>query len=890
MNLWQWLFRSEARKSDLDAEIATHMEMAVADRVARGEDSEAARRGVEREFGNSALVKDITRQSWGWGWLERLQQDLKYALRQLRKSPGFAFTVIGTLGLGIGAATAMFTVVDHVMLRPLPYQDAGKLVAIHEANSQGKEIDSGAPWLDIEAWGGQSHSFEQIAFSGRLPGRTYLQGNTTSMQVGGVSVSPNLFPVLGVSPSLGRGFVQEPVGFTPGKDANTVVLSDAVWKTAYGADPKILGKIVKINADSYTVIGVMPPGFHYPFDPSALQVWIPFQLADRDKTRTDATWSYEVVARLRYGTNIEAAATELNAIQKRVAVNYTDSELREQRSGIAVKSYADSLVKADLRKALLALLAASGVLWLIACVNVTNLLLARSSARHREIAMRGALGASRWRLTQQLIIEGLVLSGAAASLGILLSIWAVKLFQHATVSHVPIHISAGVNFNILAALVGLTLLSAMLSSAWPALMAAYAPIGPALKQGGQQSGISRAQNRVRSVLVVTEIAMSLILLVACGLLLRTIYTLRHVPLGYRTDHIIVASLDIPSYRFAGGNTTTDLYEPLLERVERLPRVQAAGFMSQVPLGQNFNIQLGLRLNGRSISSKLKFVSPSIQRIFAFNMLAGRFFNEQDTATSQPAIVVNRAFARLHSPDKHDPAAILGTHLLNLRKNTEAQIIGILDDEKQKSIAEPSQPEVEVSISQITPDSGLYQPTTMAMDLALRTDRSPASIIPDLRSILRKASPELESATIITMDQIVEDSYGSQTLAAHLLEIFGGSALLLCVAGLYGLLAYIVTQRTREIGVRIALGAQRGNVLWLVLRQAGAMVIAGVVIGTGLAVLGGKLVRSYLYGVSTHDAWTLGAVALLLLVCGLLAAWLPARRAANVNPVEALRAE
>jgi len=352
----------------------------------------------------------------------------------------------------------------------------------------------------------------------------------------------------------------------------------------------------------------------------------------------------------------------------------------------------------------------------------------------------------------------------------------------------------------------------------------------------------------------------------------------------------VASLDIPSYRFAGGNTTTDLYEPLLERVERLPRVQAAGFMSQVPLGQNFNIQLGLRLNGRSIFSKLKFVSPSIQRIFAFNMLAGRFFNEQDTATSQPAIVVNRAFARLHSPDKHDPAAILGTHLLNLRKNTEAQIIGILDDEKQKSIAEPSQPEVEVSISQITPDSGFYQPSTIAIDLALRTDRSPASIIPDLRSILRKASPELESATIITMDQIVEDSYGSQTLAAHLLEIFGGSALLLCVAGLYGLLAYIVTQRTREIGVRIALGAQRGNVLWLVLRQAGAMVIAGVVIGTGLAVLGGKLVRSYLYGVSTHDAWTLGAVALLLLVCGLLAAWLPARRAANVNPVEALRAE
>lgn len=890
MNIWRRLFQSEARKSDLDAEIAAHMQMAIADRVARGEDPEAARSEVEREFGNTALVKDVTCQSWGWMWLERLQQDLKYALRQLRKSPGFAFTVIGTLGLGIGAATAMFTVVDHVMLRPLPYRDAGRLVMIHEANGQGKEADSGAPWLDIEAWGSQNHSFEQIAFSGRLPGRPYLQGNTASMQIGGVSVSPNLFPVLGVSPALGRGFVQEPVGFTPGKDANTVVLSDAVWKTAYGADPKILGKIVKINADSYTVIGVMPPGFHYPFDPSALQVWVPFQLADRDKTRNDATWSYEAVARLRRNVSIGAVAAELNAIQKRIAVNYTDPELRERHSGVVVQSYADSLVKADMKKALLALLAASGLLWLIANVNVTNLLLARSTARQREIAMRGALGASRWRVMQQLLVEGLVLSFGGALLGITFALTAIQLSRSTIPVHLPIHISTHINTTILAALCALTLLSAALSSAWPAFLAVRAPIEPALKQGGQQTGTNRRQHRLRSVLVATEIAMSLTLLVACGLLLRTIYTLRHVPLGYRTDHIIVASLDIPAFRFSGGNTTMDLYEPLLKRVQHLPGVQTAGFMSQVPLGQNFNIQLGLRLNGRSFGSKLKFVSPSIQRIFAFNMLAGRFFNDQDTMTSQPVVVVNRAFARLHSPDNHDPAAILGSKLLDLRKNAQTQIIGILDDEKQKSIAEPSQPEVEICIPQITPDSGLYQPTTIAMDLALRTDRSSASIIPELRSILRQASPELENANITTMDQVVEDSYGSQTLAAHLLEIFGGSALLLCIAGLYGLLAYIVTQRTREIGVRIALGAQRGNVLWLVLRQAGVMVIAGVVIGIGLALLGGKLVQSYLYGVSTHDAWTLGVVAALLLISGLLAAWLPARRAAHVNPVEALRAE
>jgi hypothetical protein len=296
------------------------------------------------------------------------------------------------------------------------------------------------------------------------------------------------------------------------------------------------------------------------------------------------------------------------------------------------------------------------------------------------------------------------------------------------------------------------------------------------------------------------------------------------------------------------------------------------------------------MNGNSISTGLKVVSPQMQRIFGFHMLAGRFFNEQDTATSEPVVVVNRAFARLYSPDKHDPAGILGSKLLNIRKDTPAHIIGVLDDERQKSIAEPSQPEVEVCIPQIVPGSGFYAPTTIAMDLALRTTRPPAAIIPDLRAVLRQASPELANATITTMDQVVEDSYGSQRLAAHLLEIFGGSALLLCLAGIYGLLAYTVSRRTREMGVRIALGAQRGNVLWLVLRQAGVMIVAGLAIGSTLALASGRLIRSYLYGVTAHDAWTLSIASLLLLLGGMLAAYLPARRAARVNPVEALRTE
>ena len=555
-----------------------------------------------------------------------------------------------------------------------------------------------------------------------------------------------------------------------------------------------------------------------------------------------------------------------------------------------MERYGDSLVDKDVKKALLALLAAAGVLWLIASVNVTNLLLARAMARQREIAMRGALGASRARLLQQMLVEGLMLSGCAAVLGIGLALVAVRLTKSAAPLHLNVDFSTQVDWRILAGLCGLTLLTAVLASAWPALMAAWAPIEPALKQGGQQTGAGRRHNRLRSGLVAVEVAMSLTLLVACGLLLRTIYTLRHVALGYRTDHIVVANLSIPSYRFSNKSVEQSLYQPLLQRTQQLHGVDAAGLISEVPLGQTFNIMLTLRMNGNEIAAGLKTVTPDIQKIFGMKMLAGRFFTSEDTPTSEGVAVVNPAFARKYAPNKHDPNSLLGMTVWNLRKGMPAKIVGVLEDERQKTVAQPSQPEVDVCLCQITPQSGIYGPSTIAMDLAVRTERPTKEMIPELRDLLRQASPELANSTFSTMDQIVEDSFGSQRLAAHLLEVFGGSALLLCVAGLYGLLAYVVTQRTRELGLRIALGAQRRNLLWLVLRQAGAMLLVGMVVGLALAWASGRLVSGFLYGVKAHDGWTLAGAAIVLFLSGMLAAYLPARRAAQVNPMEALRAE
>jgi predicted permease len=831
--------------------------------------------------------------------------NFRYALRGLRRSPGFSITVIATLAVGVSAACAMFTVVDRVLLRPVPFGEADRLVEIGET-PKGESAFYPSPFLDIHRWQDRNRTLREIAFFGSNNSRVwFLGGNGDAMHVSSASVSANLLPMLGVHPVLGRGFV---VGDSGGSvaptDVHSILLSDAAWRTRYGADEAIVGKTVELNGERDTVIGVMPRGFTFPYEgmnSTGLPiVWQPIVLTPADALRGHhQAPTYQCLARLQESATLASAEAELNAIQPTIAETYADPRDRENAALVNLRRYADTPLRGNVRITLVALLAASGLLWLIACLNVTSLMLARATARQREIAVRRALGAGRWEIVKQLLMEGVLLSGCASLVGLGLVIGLLRLFQHGLETQFNLHESFTPNLAVVGALLLLTVASTLITSLWPAWGGTRASIEPALRQGAPQQGMGSAQHRVRTVLVVTQIALSFTLLVGCGLLLRTIYALRHVQLGFRTEHILVANMTIPSYKYAGRDMTTTLYQPLVDRVKHLPGVESATLLTEVPLGKTFQMIFSFDVSGDSSSAirrgamraQFRAVGPEMQKVFGFRMLHGRFFNEGDTASSQAVVVVNRAFVKEYYGDDRDPGKILGQSLFSLEKGRPAVVIGVLADERQVNVAEPSQPEMEVCLPQVTPVSMFYNfAEGRAMDVAVRTDRSPATMIPELRDILRAASPDLGSSGFSTMDRIVEDSFGGQNLAAELLEIFGCSGLLLCLTGIYGLLVYMVAQRRREMGLRIALGAQRWNVMSLILRQAAWMLVAGLGIGLAIAYLATAALRALLYGVKASDPWSMSAAALLMLLGGLVAALVPARRAAGVDPMEALRAE
>ena len=870
------------RHDEIDEELQFHVEQQTAANIARGMTIEEARRQALIALGGMEGVREQSHAQRPGIGLEILFQDFRYALRQMRRSPGFALGVIAVLALGIGANAAMFTVLEGTLFRPLHYADAGKLVQLRTLDTNG--VNFSMRIADLLVWRERSHTLSQIAYYTGV--EAYLRSDNSEQKVMATRGSANLFATLGANPILGRGFTEEEQ--QPGKD-NVAVLSDSVWRVQFHADPSILGRSVLIDDVPTTVIGVMSSGFAFPPDQDAAQVWQPIAIQPTDMKRTYEAASYQVIARRKSGASPVDVTAELSAIQKSLLHLYTDNMGAVR---IEATDYRRSLNANDQRTALLALLAAVAVLWLIACANVASLMLARSAARRREMAVRSALGASRWRLIRQMLVESLLLSGIGACVGLLLAEGTLHLFQHSLTVQFGNKLSLYPDMRVLFALFVLSIFSALVFGIAPSQIASHAAVNQALRQDNEQAGSSRHQNRVQRVLVVAELALTLVMLVACSLFLRTVFALKNVPLGFRTDHVFVIDPQFPHYKYEKVDANVVIYKPLLDRLRTIPGIQYAALTTIAPLDKNFDLSFTLYMDKPSdvINAVLRASGPEYQKVLGFNMAQGRFFNSEDIPDSQRVAVVNRAFVKAYSSTGSDISKFgFGAGKDNPKRRFK--IIGVMDNFHQVGIADDSKPEIDMDAAQLTPEDGFYQPALKThAQIALRSTRDARSLIPELNRVIREFNPDLTGSEIRTMDQIVADSMGSQLLAAHLLEALGGLALLVALAGLYSLLTYLVTLRKRELGLRLVLGAQRADILMLVLRSAGMLLILGTVIGVGISLFTAHLIQSMLFGVKQYDVLTLIATPVLLLLVGILASWLPARRAALLEPMQALRAE
>ena len=819
-----------------------------------------------------------------------LLYDLRYALRQLRKGPGFTATAVMTLALGIGISAAMFAVVDGVLLRPLPVPHSSQIVAISSPGNNGVGRDP-ISLPNARDWRAKAKSFRDIGWY-TMKFFNMKKADGSEQFSFNIQSSANFFDMLQARPWMGRAFLPAD------KDANVVVLSHSAWKNNFHGDTNIVGKTVQLGTDLDTVIGVMPPQMYIPINDSGPTVWTMLPHTP-DMEQRDNGFLY-AIGRLKAGVSIAAANAELNGIQGNIARQYGN---KSGGAKVAVQNYRDTLV-GSVRPALLALQGAVLLVWLIGCANIAGLLLTRMAGRRREIAVRAALGAARGRIVQQFLTESLLLGLMGGLVGLGVAQGCLALLRHSIEGSVSRSTGVGLDWQVVAMLLALSIFSAAIFGVAPAFEAASADPQEALHEGSKAAGTGTKQVRLRNALIVSEIALSLVLLVSAGLLLRTIYALREVNVGFNPRHLIVAQFftkngftpPVP------GQTTTDnreiLFKPLLEKLQRLPGVKSAAFVSIAPLSQGFSMNDGFAVIGNPSANadhrhvQMKAVTPGIYRTLGIRLLYGRTFTAEDRIGTPTVAVVNQAFAHAYlGPNPLGKKLNLDTDDANpksvLRDTT---VIGVVDNTSSGSIGQPAEPEVDVDLYQPPVTDEFYTIMNYGGSLAVRTDRKAGPMVPTISKMIDQLGAAFVMASIRTSEGQIDLLMNSQILAARLLWIFAIAAVSIAAAGLYGLLSYGVSQRTREIGVRIALGAQREDILRMIMRQATRLLGVGILLGVLGSYFATRLVRSFLYGVDPHDWLTIVAVSILLIGVGLLASYVPARRASRIEPTEALRTE
>jgi predicted permease len=862
------LLRSGDVECELDEELRSHLEREVEQNIRHGMSPDEARFAALKEFGGLEQAKERCRDARGVRMVEELWQDMRYGARMLLKQPGIVIVAVVTLALGIGANSMIFSFFNGVLLRPLPYRQPEQLVLLDEIALKRGGLSLGVSWPNYLDWRAQNQIFTDV---GGYQNITFtLTGVGDAEELPGTMASDGLFEMLGVAPLLGRTFT--PKENQPAHH-RVVILSYSLWQRRFGGDPKIVGRTITLVNRAWTVVGVMPPDFKFP---SSTDFWIP--LAHDPNWWPRSMHGMGAIARLKPGFTLAQAQSEMSMIARRLEEQYPVSN---EGLDVSVINLRDHLV-IDYRQGLWILLGVVGFVLLIACANVANLLLARATARYREMAIRAALGAGRWRIVRQMLCEGLLLGVLGGMAGIVIAWWGLDLLLAAIPIELPFWMKFNVDGRVLSFTLAVSLITSLIFGAAPALQAARIDLNEALKEGGR-GGVSGSRHRLRHLLVVAEVALALILLVGAGLMMRSFLRLQQVNLGFNPENVVTLRVTVPGIAYRGSSAP--FFHQLVERVNALPAVEVAGAIVDLPLAGDY-WQSILTIEGRPElalgpppSVQNHIITPHYFRALGTPLIAGRDFTDADARDAPKVVIVDERLAREYWPNENPlgkrirlgPPADNGPWLT---------IIGVVGVVQHKSLDE------------VTPGKLIYLPVLQSpvgyMSLVVRSPAPPESMIAAVKALVQEMDANLPITHVSTMREIVAESIWQPRLYAILLVLFALVALLLAAVGIYGVISYAVTARTNEIGIRMALGAERRHVLKLVVGQGMVLVLGGVGFGLAGALLLTRLMKSLLFGVSVTDSLTFAGVSLLLFSVALLACYLPARKASRVDPLVALR--
>lgn len=879
------LFRRRSETARVEEEMRFHVEQEIAERVAQGASAAEARRSVMREFGNPAVLREEARSGWNWGWLDTLLRDVKYAARGLRRSPGFTITAVAVMALCIGATTALFTVVRAVLLEPLPFRDSAKLVMVYEhwrANAGGNPYNPVAPG-DFYEWRSGTHGFEDMAsyynFHFNVSGEHGELPEVVKAQQG----TWNLFPLLGVQPALGRTFREDEdrVG-----DGHVAMLTWSFFQRRFGGDASIVGKSVRLDSKSYTIVGVLPKWFVYP--DARTQVWVPYS----DGVTTERLHEHDnhypyVIARMKPGVSLKAATQEVSALQYRMHMRYLGSPVAED---VMSRPMIDDVVN-DVKTPLLLMMAAVACMLLIGCLNVSNLLVARGAARQKEMAIRGALGARRGVLLREQMTETTILCACGGALGLLLA-EAGTAWLKVHWRELPRANSIHLDGTIVLFASGVVCIAAFLAGLLPALSATQRGILGALKDSSRAAGASVSRARLRKILLSVEIALTVVLLIAAGLLLKSFVQLRTTRLGIGGDHVLTMGYSLPKQQYSKPEQSVAFGQALLERVRRIPGVESAGLGGGVPGSGWWGDQVFIipeRPNyedNKQPDALTRFADPTYFATLGIPLISGRVFNEHDlldtpNLDTAKKVVVSEALVKRYYPGENvlGRTIVMGTVITNKKRSYE--IVGVVGDTLHH-VGEPTKPTTYFPVSTVEPGQ--------RVTLVARTAGDPSSYAVAIQKEIGALDPQLPVVDVLTIPQIVGESIVNESFSASLVLIFAALSLVLAGVGLYGVLSYLVTQRVMEIGIRIALGAQRSQVLGLVLLDGLRPVVIGALIGLCGGAGIGYVIRSLLYGTKPLDPVVLAGMVGTLVIVSAAACAAPAWRASSVDPMQALRTE